>query len=111
MNKNYNSKYIVVSGVKVCYYCGSKMNEWEDRIGCDYREDGQYYCHCTCEASEKEQEFMRKVKQSDYESKLQHAKRLDSLKEEYKDILKQNYDEKELRYKIELEKLNQKFDK
>ena len=50
----YNTKYFMLRGERHCVYCNRVLKKYEDRMGFDYREEGEFFYFCTCKKAKEE---------------------------------------------------------
>lgn len=109
--RKYNSRFENILGKKICYYCGKELHKSEDRDGCDYRESGEFYYSCSCPASYDEEKFEQEKREIIMSHKQAKYWALEGLKMNYRDKLNKLPSIDELKYELELQKLNKKFGK
>ena len=117
----YNTSTVDLGGgLKVCKFCGNSLTHYEDRMGFDYREDGDHYNSCDCDGAVAEQEKIKDQRGLDYEIKKIETEHNATLAEtisvkqkyldaKYKNRLSPTFDADKLKYEIELNDLKSKY--
>lgn len=106
----YNTSSVDLGGgLRVCKFCGNPLTHYEDRMGFDYREDGDHYYSCECDGAKAEQEKIAAQRALNLEIETFTKNKQQELDAKFQERMHPTFDERKMRYEMKLAAVHAEF--